>query len=194
MDKYFQGLEQREDENAFAYDNCDLVTELMFNSEADYEDSPYFNKIKSKENGIKVATGFDEYEFMFLFDIVEKDLTVLNKGKGRKCKLSAKERLLIVLMFLKHYDTTDRLGAVFGITSASCNQIITKTLKILKPTLIQNFLMPFKKSEQVLKGIRCALNPEVALIIDTTVFEIQKPTGLFEDIKVFFRKALCLLP
>ena len=57
---------------------------IYLSSEIDLQQNKYYEKIKRKSYGVKISTGFEEYEFDYIFELLERDLVEKLKGKGQR--------------------------------------------------------------------------------------------------------------
>ena len=61
----------------------------------------------------KTITGFSPEEFLTLYDLVHDDIKE-NIGRGLKSKISKYDKLLMILCYLKHYETIDKMKDTFS--------------------------------------------------------------------------------
>jgi hypothetical protein len=156
-------------------------------SEADTRTSSIFDRVKQEPRGsIKALTGFEDQEFDELFATVESAFLASRTARGRGSKLTFKDRLLIFLIYLKHYETYAKMGSDFGFTSSGMQEVIMKTARILRPKLTELFVVPLRKWQQVQAGMFFPRFPSVALVVDCSVQPIYRPIGPFQEAKAFY--------
>lgn len=159
----------------------------VFSSEPDFDnENIIFDKFNRSTNGIKVMTGFTAEDFEELYCLVELSLIENGSKRGRKSKLSKKDKLLLLLTFLHSYVRLDKISMDFNVKSSCAIKTIISTANSIHDTLINEFVIPIKKHEQLNKNIILTKNPSVALIVDATVFPIQKPAMSFISAKAFY--------
>ena len=54
-------------------------------------------------------------------DLESKKVRIINKGGGRKVKLSIEEQILLTLIYLRHLTTFQLLGIQFGVSESTAN-------------------------------------------------------------------------
>lgn len=114
--------------------------------------------------------------------IVENALSYADSGRGRKTPFSPFERLIMLLTFLKNYPSYSFLGSIFKSKPNTIEKLIRKTAITIRQPLMEYFVTPMSKKEQMQVGISCNI-PEVALIVDCSVQQCFRPTGAFAEAK-----------
>lgn len=100
------------------------------------------NEILKDEHSLFVETHFTKQEFNSLFELVDKELELpLDSIKEQRKigDMNSKQKLLLVLMWIRRYKTEEELAIVFG-TSAStiCKWLTALTIRLsekLKPEI-----------------------------------------------------------
>lgn len=148
-----------------------------------------YQKLFEKPRVFKSITGLDIDEFERLFQKLipvwaEHERTRLGRpdrkraiGGGRKYKLELRDRLVMVMCWLRLYLNTEAMGFFFGVDKATVSRNCRRLLKVLR-TLGEETLgwpEPPKRGEG--KGVGQALReyPDLLAIIDTTEQRIQRP-------------------
>jgi len=130
----------------------------------------YFDKIKNKRPDRFIRqVGISLVNFQNLLESVEKEIKAEMeknplKRRGRKSEVTLANRLLLALLYLRHYPAFDRLGEQFHISeSYACkiyHQICDILVKVLK-----------------LKNRKALLEqPVKVILIDVTEQPIERPT------------------
>lgn len=72
-----------------------------------------WSNLSDDEERCKILVGFCVNDFLFLFDLVEDEIQE-NIGRGLRGKIPKEDKLLIVLCYLKHYETIDKMRDTFS--------------------------------------------------------------------------------
>ncbi|MEN2383563.1 MAG: transposase family protein [Gloeotrichia echinulata CP02] len=64
-------------------------------------------------------------------NIEKKKVRIINKGGGRKVKLSNEDQILLTLTYLRHMTTFQLLGIQFGVSESTANDTFNYWLTIL---------------------------------------------------------------
>lgn len=109
-------------------------------------------------------------------------MSIAESGRGRKTPYSPLQRLIILLTFLKNYPSYSFIGSIFNAKANSIETVIRKTAITIRQSLMDHFVRPMSKRDQVQVGILSEV-PEVALIVDCSVQQCFRPTGAFAEAK-----------
>lgn len=78
-------------------------------------------------------------------EIEAQKVRIINKGGGRKVKLSTKEQILLTLIYLRHLTTFQLLGIQFGVSESTANDTFNYWLPVLQELLPSSLLEQVKK-------------------------------------------------
>ncbi|OLY81189.1 hypothetical protein AYI68_g4706 [Smittium mucronatum] len=90
------------------------------------------------------------------------------------------------MTYLRHYFKYDKLGHEFKVSVQSACNIINSTAEVFREQVINLYLCPIKKRAHFSQPILLPNNKDVALIIECTVASIQRSSGLFQGVKLFY--------
>ena len=93
-----------------------------------------WNNLNGNDERCHVMTGFTCDQFLRLFDLCENSIPE-NVGRGRKSRVSKQDKLLIVLCYVKHYETVDKLKQTFNVSKSQLHRIIDETVSSITPIL-----------------------------------------------------------
>ncbi len=98
-------------------------------------------------------------------------------GGGRPCELDARDRLLLVVVWLRRYPTYEVLGFLFGVAKAIVGRAVAEVLPLLEAAGRDTMRMPDpgKHRRHTLDALLAA-TPELAVIVDTFEQPVQRPT------------------
>ena len=80
-----------------------------------------------------------------------KKIRIINKGGGRKVKLSKEEQILLTLIYLRHLTTFQLLGLQFGVSESTANDTFNYWLPILQDILPSSLLEQLKKTPVIMR-------------------------------------------
>jgi hypothetical protein len=148
-------------------ENMEINSDL---DEDDQKDSPYFQKLRDKGNDIaKDVTGFTINEIIEIYEVVKTSIFKTEK-RGRHSKLSSLDKLILVLVTLKHYTNFSKIGTDFEINQCQAQKTFSKIIKTIEK--------PLRKTYQVnLICENCESNKKYSL--DVTI----QPTNRLKVIK-----------
>ncbi len=78
-----------------------------------------------------------------------KKVRIINKGGGRKVKLSTEEQILLTLIYLRHLTTFQLLGIQFGVSESTANDTFNYWYLILQELLPSSLLESVKKKQVI---------------------------------------------
>jgi hypothetical protein len=129
----------------------------------------------------RTLCGFTPAEFLELYAEVEDRLEE-NVGRGKRSKITKHDRLLMLLVFLKHYETNARLAQTFGISKGHVQKCITGTAETVLPTLWRCYIETLDIDEPE----RYDEFAGVVAMMDVTVQPIWTPEGSYDEKKRYF--------
>jgi hypothetical protein len=77
-----------------------------------------------------------------------KKVRIINKGGGRKVKLSTEEQILLTLIYLRHLATFQLLGIQFGVSESTANDTFNYWYLIQQEVLPSSLLESVKKKSK----------------------------------------------
>ena len=162
------------------------LNELKLLDEAEENHDPArlcWNNLNGDNERCMVLIGFSCLDFLTLLNLCE-NVIPNNLGRGRRSQWSSADKLLLLLCYLKHYETQAKLGETFHISKPQVNRIVASTLAAITPILYQHFVI---KIESLLPELEQLLSfPDAKYVMDATVQEIWTPTGSYEEKKRFY--------
>jgi hypothetical protein len=75
-----------------------------------------------------------------------RKIRIINKGGGRKVRLSIEEQILLTLVYLRHLTTFQLLGIQFGVSETTANDTFNYWFLLLKELLPSSLLEQVKKT------------------------------------------------
>jgi hypothetical protein len=78
-----------------------------------------------------------------------KKVRIINKGGGRKVKLSTEEQILLTLIYLRHLTTFQLLGIQFGVSESTANDTFNYWYLIIQELLPSSLLESVKKKQVI---------------------------------------------
>lgn len=113
MDEIFSYYEEREDHTATLADEQLQLQQDIDEEETDlYPAKVIWFNLRVNEKRCKTISGFTPEEFLVIYDLVQEHMAE-NIGRGLKSKISKQDKLIMVLCYLKHYETLDKIKDTF---------------------------------------------------------------------------------
>lgn len=84
-------------------------------------------------------------------EIETKKIRIINKGGGRKVKLSNEDQIILTLTYLRHLTTFQLLGIQFGVSESTANDTFNYWFPILQELLPSSLLEQVKKTPAIMK-------------------------------------------
>ncbi|MHC5718402.1 MAG: helix-turn-helix domain-containing protein [Nostoc sp.] len=84
-------------------------------------------------------------------DIEAKKIRIINKGGGRKVKLSNEEQIILTLIYLRHLTTFQLLGIQFGVSESTANDTFNYWFPLLQEVLPSSLLEQVKKTRVTMR-------------------------------------------
>jgi hypothetical protein len=112
-------------------------------------------------------------------EIEAKKIRIINKGGGRKVKLSNEDQILLTLTYLRHLTTFQLLGIQFGVSESTANDTFNYWFPILQELLPSSLLEQVKKNASDYEIVQEILT-EYELIVDSCEQPRERP-GEYEE-------------
>lgn len=107
-------------------------------------------------------------------NIEKKKVRIINKGGGRKVKLSNEDQILLTLTYLRHLTTFQLLGIQFGVSESTANDTFNYWLTILQEILPSSLLEQVKKNASDYEIVQEILT-DYELIVDSCEQPRERP-------------------
>jgi len=107
-------------------------------------------------------------------NIEKKKVRIINKGGGRKVKLSNEDQILLTLTYLRHMTTFQLLGIQFGVSESTANDTFYYWLTILQEILPSSLLEQVKKNASDYEIVQEILT-DYELIVDSCEQPRERP-------------------
>ena len=107
-------------------------------------------------------------------NIEKKKVRIINKGGGRKVKLSNEDQILLTLTYLRHMTTFQLLGIQFGVSESTANDTFNYWLTILQEILPSSLLEQVKKNASDYEIVQEILT-DYELIVDSSEQPRERP-------------------
>jgi hypothetical protein len=156
-------------------------------NEAEEEQDPArlcWENVNGDNQRCRVLTGFTCDEVLELLELCEQAIP-MTTGRGKHGKWTAADKFLMMLCYVKHYETQDKLGDTFHTSKAQINRIVSTTVEAVTPILYAHFVT----------NVRALIPDDVhdagefgnaKFVMDATLQEIWTPLGTFEERKRFY--------
>lgn len=83
-----------------------------------------------------------------------RKVRIINKGGGRRVKLSIEEQILLTLIYLRHLTTFQLLGIQFGVSETTANDTFNYWFLLLRDLLPSSLLEQVKKTPVTTKLLK----------------------------------------
>lgn len=120
-------------------------------------------------------------------EIEAQKVRIINKGGGRKVKLSTKEQILLTLIYLRHLTTFQLLGIQFGVSESTANDTFNYWLPVLQELLPSSLLEQVKKKASDYEIVQEILT-NYELIVDSAEQPRERPKEYKEQKKYYSGK------
>ncbi len=120
-------------------------------------------------------------------DIEVKKVRIINKGGGRKVKLSTEEQILLTLIYLRHLTTFQLLGIQFGVSESTANDTFNYWFPLLQELLPSSLLEQVKKNASDYEIVQEILT-NYELIVDSAEQPRERPEEYKEQKKYYSGK------
>lgn len=98
-----------------------------------------WSNLNGNDERCQVITGFNCDQFVELFEACE-DAIPVTIGRGRRSRVPKHDRLLLVLCYVKHYETYAKLGETFLLSKAQTYRNVDETIKAITPVLYERYV------------------------------------------------------
>lgn len=78
-------------------------------------------------------------------------IRIIEKGGGRRPKLSIREQIILTLIYLRHMTIFQLLGIQFGVSESTANSTFNYWLPLLRELLPSSLLEQVKKTQPIMK-------------------------------------------
>lgn len=89
-----------------------------------------------------------------LAEMEARKVRIINKGGGRRVKLSIEEQILLTLIYLRHLTTFQLLGIQFGVSETTANDTFNYWFPLLRDLLPSSLLEQVKKTPVTTKLLK----------------------------------------
>lgn len=113
-----------------------------------------------------------------------KKIRIINKGGGRKVKLSNEYQILLTLIYLRHLTTFQLLGLQFGVSESTANDTFNYWFPLLQELLPSSLLEQVKKNAIDYKIVQEILT-DYELIVDSAEQPRERP-GEYKEQKKYY--------
>ena len=161
------------------------IDHIRFEEEEENEkfsENVIFDQLKNDPENFYHFTGFSIGDFTALYSLIEEQLT--KPHRGRKPKFTPLDQFVIFMHYLRSYPRLESLKPIFHAEPCTMQNIITKILHSIKPTMEKEFIK--NKIMDSLNIIPYPEFPDCYFIVDATVQEINRPYYDFEEAAPFF--------
>ncbi|RAM48111.1 MAG: IS5/IS1182 family transposase, partial [Hapalosiphonaceae cyanobacterium JJU2] len=117
-------------------------------------------------------------------DIEAKKVRIINKGGGRKVKLSTEEQILLTLIYLRHLTTFQLLGIQFGVSESTANDTFNYWFPVLQELLPSSLLEQVKKNASDYEVVQEILT-DYELIVDSSE-QLRERPGEYKEQKKYY--------
>jgi hypothetical protein len=93
---------------------------------------------------------------------------------------------LILLCYLKHYETIDRIKDTFSVSNTHLHDIIDTVSESVTPVLYERYVTNIKELTADESEEEDPIFPDAKCVMDATFQPIWTPTGHFNESKVYF--------
>jgi len=122
-----------------------------------------------------------------LQEIEAEKIRIINKGGGRKVKLSTEEQILLTLVYLRHCTTFQLLGIQFGVSESTANDTFNYWFPLLQEILPSSLLESVKKNASDYEIVQELLT-NYELIVDSSEQPRERPKEYVEQKKYYSGK------
>lgn len=109
---------------------------------------------------------------------------IINKGGGRKVKLSTAEQILLTLVYLRQLTTFQLLGIQFGVSESTANDTFNYWFPLLQEILPSSLLEQVKKNASDYEIVQELLT-DYELIVDSAEQPRERP-GEYKEQKKYY--------
>ncbi len=116
-----------------------------------------------------------------------KKIRIINKGGGRKVKLSNEEQIVLTLIYLRDLTTFQLLGLQFGVSESTANDTFNYWFPLLQELMPSSLLEQVKKTASDYKIVQELLT-NYELIVDSSEQPRERPEEYVEQKKYYSGK------
>jgi hypothetical protein len=182
----FDYYRERE-EHTVALADAALEEQQALDEEQEEEDPVHlrWRNLSEDDERCRVLTGFACDEFLELLEHCEHAMPA-TIGRGRRSKLSNHDKFLIVLCYVKHYETVEKIAASFHVSATQMHRVLDETIHAIAPILYARYVT----------NVRDLIDEEdvpdagefgaAKFVMDATLQEIWTPLGTYNERKRFY--------
>ena len=185
-DDLFERYQKREEQTeAMAEEVLDELQRL--DEEEENEDTlrGCWSNVCADVDRCKVLCGYIPTEFEALYEVSEEHIPE-NIGRGMRGKVSKKDKLLVVLCYVKHYETIAKMADTFSMSKSNLQRILSVTINAIMPILYDHFVVGIKEFLDEESEDEPDVFPNAKYVMDATVQPIWTPTGTFDEKKRYY--------
>ena len=183
-DETFDYYREREAHTAqLAQELLDQEEELNNAEEAHDPARLCWHNLDGDDARCHIITGFTCEQFLELFEACEQSIPV-TIGRGRRSRMGKHDRLLLVLCYLKHYETKQKLKETFLISKSQIHRNLDSTVRAIMPVLYEKYVHDI--NDLIAPDEELDLFPEARFVMDTTIQQIWTPIGTYEERKRYY--------
>lgn len=117
-------------------------------------------------------------------EVEAQKVRIINKGGGRKVKLSTEEQILLTLVYLRHLTTFQLLGIQFEVSESTANDTFNYWLPLLEELLPSSLLEQVKKNASDYEIVQEVLT-DYELIVDSAE-QVRERPGEYKEQKRYY--------
>lgn len=162
------------------------IEQIQTEAEIDIEEENHdptricWSNLRCDDSRCKIITGLSSQEFSEIFDLCGHSISA-NTGRGQRGEFSKEDKLVIVLCYLKHYETKDKLADTFSISKPHVHRIVADTTNNITSVLYDHFVRfaHIDISERVMFD-------QAKFVLDATFQTIWTPIGTYDERKRYY--------
>ena len=185
MEDFFDYYKEREQHTVdLATTTIEKQHELDNLEEDENSSEVSWSNLSHDEERCKLLTGFIPSEFLTIYEIVSDDIKQ-NIGRGPRSKISKHDKLVIVLCYLKHYETINKMKDTFSISRSHLHTILMTTIEAISPVLCEHYIENLKDRVDDDDDNNISY-PNAKYVIDVTFQSIWTPIGTYDEKKRYY--------
>jgi hypothetical protein len=142
-----------------------------------------WQNLNGNDERCEIITGFTCEQFLQLYEACEAAIPEVI-GRGRRSRVSKHDRLLLVLCYVKHYETKEKLAQTFLVSKSQVQRQLDETIAAITPLLYACYV------ESIYVVIGPDPEPEefpyARYVMDATFQETWTPLGTYAERKRFY--------
>ena len=117
-------------------------------------------------------------------EVEAQKMRIINKGGGRKVKLSTSEQILLTLVYVRHLTTFQLLGIQFGVSESTANDTFNYWFPLIQELLPSSLIESVKKNVSDYEIVQELLS-DYELIVDSAEQPRERP-GEYKEQKKYY--------